>query len=260
MKKFRKIWDAEKNSFLKSTKGMKRYDALRAFREKWPDVDVTDVAFFNQRSRMGAADNATYKGSRKPRPLYAEQIKKDYVRIKIAQPNVWVSKAKWVYMEFHPWEDFSERSNYIFLDGNTRNFHPENIERVPLSLMGIFNCLGGSVPGSPECTRLNILRAKLKKAQLDALEKHGEIINCGNGRKDKKQACADAKRWREQNKEHLAELHKKRYYANHEETLRKQREYKAKNKEHIDEWQRQYYAKNRERILQYGKEYRARKK
>ena len=57
---------------------MKRYDALRAFREKWPDVDVTDVAFFNQRSRMGAADNATYKGSRKPRPLYAEQIKKDY--------------------------------------------------------------------------------------------------------------------------------------------------------------------------------------
>lgn len=232
MKHFRKIWDAEKNAFLKSTKGMDRHDALALFREKWPEADVTDCAFYNQRSRMGAAENRpyNYQGARKPRPLYSEQIKKGYVRIKIAQPGTWVSKAKWVYMETHPWEDFSERSNYIFLDGNTRNFAPENIERVPLSLMGLFANAGGTVDGAPELTRLNLLRARLKKAQLDALEKHGQIGYYGHMRRDKMYSNIKAKEYREKNKERLAERQKKRYWENHEEMLRKQRADRARRK------------------------------
>ena len=227
MQHFRKIWDEEKNEFLKSTKGMTREAALQTFREKYPTADVTDCAFYNQRSRMGAAGKATYLGTRKARPLYSEQIKKDYVRIKIAQPNVWVSKAKWVYMETHPWEDFSERSNYIFLDGDIRNFHPDNIERVPLKLMGIFSGMGGTVPGNPECTRLNILRAKLKMAQLDALEKCGQVVNYNGGRVDKKKLVEKQRRYRTENYEHIVAKRRERYYANREEYLRKQREYKA---------------------------------
>lgn len=232
MKHFRKIWDAEKNAFLKSTKGMDRHDALALFREKWPEADVTDCAFYNQRSRMGAAENRpyNYQGARKPRPLYSEQIKKGYVRIKIAQPGTWVSKAKWVYMETHPWEDFSERSNYIFLDGDTRNFHPENIERVPLSLMGIFCGLGGTVPGEPELTRLNVLRARLKVAQLDALEKCGQVVKYGTGRLDKKKLCEKYLKYRDEHREEIAARNKKRYWADHEESLRKQREYRATRK------------------------------
>lgn len=230
MKHFRKIWDEEKNNFLKSTKGMTRERAYKLFCEKWPEADVTAVAFYNQRSRMGAAGKATYLGTRKARPLYSEQEKKGYVRIKIAQPNTWVSKSKWVYMETHPWEDFSERSNYIFLDGNTRNFHPENIERVPLSLMGIFAGLGGTVPGEPELTRLNILRARLKVAQLDALEKCGQVVKYGTSRLDKKAVNEKSKIWRETHREEEAARRKERYWANHEENLRKQREYKAAHK------------------------------
>ena len=200
MQHFRKIWDDEKNAFVKQTKGMMPGDAYAAFLERYPGIDVTRTAFCNQRSRLGAAGvcrNPHF--SRTPRPLYSEQIKKGYVRIKIAQPNVWVSKAKWVYMQTHPSEDLSERSNYIFLDGNNRNFSPENIERVPLALMGLFNGCGGSVPGAPELTRLNLLRAKLKKAQLDALEKYGQIGVYGHCRKDKKEM---AKRRREYCKAH----------------------------------------------------------
>ena len=230
MKKFCKIWDEEKKAFVKSTKGMNRQAAFQAFRKRYPEADVTEVAFYDMRSRVGAADNATYKGSRKPKPLYAEQTKKGYVRIKIAQPSVWISKAKWVYMETHPWEDFSERSNYIFLDGDIRNFHPDNIERVPLKLMGVFSGMGGTVPGNPECTRLNILRAKLKMAQLDALEKCGQVVNYGNSRLDKQKVNEKAAVYRERNKDKIAERNKNRYWANHEETVRKQREYRAKRK------------------------------
>ena len=184
MKKFRKVWTEEINEWLKTTKGLTPSEAYSLFLKTYPDItDVTRTAFCNQRSRMKCAGKCTNPNfSRKPRPLYSEQIKKNYVRIKIAQPNVWVSKAQWVYMETHPWEDFSERSNYIFLDGDNRNFHPDNIERVPLSVMGVFNLLGGTEKDSPDITRLRIAQAKLKLAIMDAGEKQGLVIKGGSGR------------------------------------------------------------------------------
>lgn len=104
------------------------------------------------------------------------------MQIKIAQPNVWISKGAWVYMETHPWEDFSEKSHYIFLDGNSRNFSPDNIERVPFKIMPIFGNLGGRVQGNPDLTRLNIARAKLISARLDAGERLGLTLRQGRSR------------------------------------------------------------------------------
>jgi len=196
MKHFRKIWDDEKNAFIKSTKGMAPGDAYAAFLEKFPGADVTRTAFCNQRSRLGAAGVCTNaKTSRKPRPLYSEQVKKGYVRIKIAQPNVWISKAQFVYQNAHPEEDFSECSNYIFLDGDTRNFEPGNIARVPLSLMGIFCQMGGQVEGDAEATRLRLAQAKLKKTQLDLGEKIGEVVKYGHSRKFRDELNAYARQY-----------------------------------------------------------------
>ena len=183
MQRFRKIWDTEKNNWMLAHKDMDRKEVHKLFLASFPDAqDVTECAFFNQRSRIGAVRYKRSHGSTKRRPLYSEQIKKGYVRIKIALPSVWVSKSKWVYMETHPWEDFSERSNYIFLDGNLRNFSPDNIARIPLKLMGIFVQCGGTVPDNPELTQLNIIRAKLLSAQLDAGEKIGLTVHSGNCR------------------------------------------------------------------------------
>lgn len=167
MKKFRKVWTDELNEWLKTTKGMTPKDAYSLFLEKFNITDVTYVAFKNQRSKMGASGERVGKLQRPKRPLYAEQIKKGYVRIKVAEPNVWMQKNKWVYIETHPWEDCSERSNYVFLDGDNRNFNPNNIERVPLKVMGVFNLMGGCEKGNPEITKLRILNAKLKLAILD---------------------------------------------------------------------------------------------
>ena len=182
MEKFRKVWTDELNAWLLTTKGMKPGDAYALFLATFPEItDVTRCAFSHQRSRMGAAGNPHF--SRAPRPLWSEKIKKGYVQIKIAQPNVWVSKAKWVYMETHPGEDFTEQSNYIFLDGDNRNFDPDNIERVPLRLMGVFNKMGGCTRGNPEATRLRLLLARSFVARLDAGERMGLVVRQGTGRK-----------------------------------------------------------------------------
>ena len=182
MKHFRKIWTAEVNEWVKAHATSDRKKDYKEFIRNFPKSEVTQTGYYNQRSRLGIKNvNCVnvWHGSRKPKPLYSEHEKKGYVRIKVAQPSVWMMKSKWVYMETHPWEDFSERSNYIFLDGNNRNFSPENIERVPLKLMGIFASIGGTVPGNPEATKLNLTKAKLKSAIMDAAEKNGMTTNVG---------------------------------------------------------------------------------
>lgn len=196
MKHFRKIWDAEKNAFLKSTKGMTPGEAYALFLERYPGIDVTRTAFCNQRSRQGAAGVCTNPNfSRTPRPLYAEQIKKGLVRIKVAQPNVWISKAQYVYRQAHPEDDYSVRSNYIFLDGDTRNFDPDNIARVPLNIIGIFNSMGGTIKGNAQATRIRLAQAKLKYAQLDLGEKIGDVIKSGHTRLSKSERNAKAREY-----------------------------------------------------------------
>lgn len=224
MKHFRKIWNEDTNGFILANKEM-RFDYQKfysAFIEQFPDSEVSYTAFKNQVSRLGIADRAkSTHNSRTIRPLWSEQVKKGYVRIKIAQPNVWVSKAKWIYMETHPWEDFSERSNYVFLDGNSRNFDPKNIERVPLRCMGQFNLIGGCEKGNPGVTKLRILMAKEKMARFDLGEKLGLTANGGNGRVFKesrnarqreysKRITADDKRREARNKTVRAYLERKR--------------------------------------------------
>jgi hypothetical protein len=118
-------------------------------------------------------------------------------------------------METHPWEDFTDRSNYVFLDGNNRNFSPENIERVSLKVMGVFNLLGGCEKGDAEITRLRIAEAKLKLATLDAGEKLGLVCRYqSEGRKNPGRAFIaerneKAREYNKNNKEKIAERTKK---------------------------------------------------
>lgn len=185
MKHFRKVWSVERNQWLIDHKDMIKNEMYKLFLETFPECqDVTYIAFKNQCSRIGASYtvNNCWRGDRKPRPLYSEQIKKGYVKIKIAQPNVWVSKAKWVYDETHPYEDCTGRANYVFLDGNTRNFSPDNIMRLTLSEMAHYNRLGGCCYGQPEITKLRIILARQRHALFEAGEKLGLTVDYGKGK------------------------------------------------------------------------------
>jgi len=184
MRKFRRIWDDAKRAWLEANKGVPRKLRYEFFLLEFPDAaDVTFVAFCNEASRIGATMVKNPHRSTLARPVGSEQVKKGYVRIKVAQPNVWMSKAKWVYMNAHPDEDLSERSNYVFLDGNNRNFDPENIRRVPLRAMGVFNSMGGRVEGDPEATAARVAMALLKQAELDAGERLELVVKMGAGRR-----------------------------------------------------------------------------
>jgi hypothetical protein len=241
MTKFRKIWNDETNGFILSHKEMTDdYKAFyNSFMTKFPDSRVTYIAFKNQCSRLKICKKTSHNLSRKTRPLYSEQIKKGYVRIKIAQPNVWVSKAKWVYMETHPWEDFTERSNYIFLDGDARNFSRGNIGRVPLRLMAIFNNLGGCEVGNPEITRLRILMAKEKYLRFEVGEKLGLVANGGGGRLFKAERNARQRRYNQEakkDKERMAR--KKETLRKYLEKCRQNPEWVEKKRRYAREWQR----------------------
>lgn len=243
--KFRKVWNDETNNFLIAHKDLCRpnggYDELlKIFNEAYPGANVGRNGLKTQCSRLGITKRKHPHGATKALPLYSEHYKKGYVRIKIAQPSVWVSKAKWVYMETHPWEDCSERSNYIFLDGNNRNFHPNNIERVKIKYMGIFNGMGGTAE-TPELTRLRVLQAKLKYGQLEAGEKLGLVVNCGAGRRFREDVNREA---RERSKKLTPEQRKRRAKRAYQRIMERRRQDPAFD-EKYKAYQREYAKRNR---------------
>lgn len=180
------VWTPElKQWLIDNTKGLKRPEAWELFCKTFPDIQTTFVAFNNQRSRLKCAEYTCKHGSTKMKPLYAEKMKKDYIFVKVALPSTWWSKAKWVWCETHPgeYDSVCETDCFYFLDGDNRNFDPNNIERVHRREQAVFQGCGGVVNGNPEQTKLNILQARLKLAQLDALETvPGQVVKTGGGR------------------------------------------------------------------------------
>ena len=90
-----------------------------------------------------------------------------------------------MYLETHPREvkNINETDVFIFLDGDNRNFAPNNIERLERKLQPAFIHCGGVVKGNATLSRINLARAKLTVAMLDAGEKIGICGRTGsNGR------------------------------------------------------------------------------
>ena len=168
-------WTPEMLDFVKSTKGQDRETAYKAFCEKF--TGITATAFYNQRSRSGVSPKKPH-GTNKRAKLYEERIKSGYVQIKVAMPASWKSKARWVWEETHPGEQTAKTDTFIFLNGNNRDFRPENIERIEAKLRTLLIKFGG-VDENPDVTRVRILQAKMRSAQLDLGEKIGTVKLCG---------------------------------------------------------------------------------
>lgn len=131
------------------------------------------MAFYNQRSRLGVSSKKPH-GTNKRAKLYEERLKHDYVVIKVAEPNVWKSKARWVWEETHPWEQTAKTDNFFFLNGDNRDFSPANIERVESKYRTLFLKYGGA-DKNPKVTKIRLLQARLRSAQLDLGEKIGTV-------------------------------------------------------------------------------------
>lgn len=168
-------WTQEQVDFLFEIKDSRtkkeRYDR---FKERFPDTDYSLLAVSYKASEVGAV---RFKINKKARPLYTEREKKGYIQIKVAMPNTYIPKQKWVYLETHPWiyPLVEDTDVFIFLDGDNRNFAPDNIELLKRKEQTAFLHFGGVVKGNAELTRLHLAQARLKIAQLDVAEKIGDV-------------------------------------------------------------------------------------
>lgn len=206
MKHFRKCWDDEKHRFLLDHKDMDRKELYGLFCRTFERTDISFCAVMNERSRIGAAPKRPH-GSTRQRPLYSEQEKKGYIRIKVAQPNVWIMKARWVYEETHPGYIYSKNDVFYFLDGDSRNFSPDNIEVMKRQWQTLFQQFGGTVEDNPELTRLHILQAGLKYKTFDFAEKNGLTSRFKNFRRMKEDARKKTREyWNRKTKEEQREI------------------------------------------------------
>lgn len=211
MTHFRRCWDDEKRRFLLDHKDMSRKELYALFCRTFGRTDISFCAVMNERSRCGAVRKKNPHKSTKAKPLYSEQVKKGFVRIKVAQPNVWIQKSRWVYEETHPGYIYDSSDCFYFLDGDQRNFSPDNIALMKRPCQGLFQFFGGTVKGHPELTRLHILQARMRLAQLDIAEKAGLTLKSGAGRRFKREAAAAARKaWhRKTDEERRAVLHER---------------------------------------------------
>lgn len=58
-------------------------------------------------------------------PVGSERESKGYIMVKVAEPNVWIEKHRYIYESMHG--NIPTGYKVIFADRNTRNFEPDNL-------------------------------------------------------------------------------------------------------------------------------------
>lgn len=229
-------WRPEWLAFIDETKGQRTDEVYKDFVARFPEADITLVAFRNQRSRSGASDKKPH-GTNKRAALFEERVKSGYVMIKIAEPDKWISKARYVYQNAHPEEEIKKNAQFYFLDRNNRNFDPENIIKVDARERTLF-ILEGGIADDPAETRINLLRARLKLAQLDLGEKIGDVIDYGAGRKTKEEVRKRSADYAKRNKKECRERSKSYYERIKEEGGERWKHLQEQHRIRTREWAR----------------------
>ena len=187
-----------------------------------------------------------HRGERhhKHKPVGSLQVKKGYVQIKIAEPNQWMQYQRYVWEQNHPGES-AKGMVVIFMDGNSRNFDPSNLERVSRGELTVMACMGHTAVMSREEREICLLRARvaIAKVKLAGREKAHALRNQANYERKKNDPAEKARR-AAYAKQRLANI-----MANpvkHEELLYKQREYRAKNRERLNAQAREYQRRRKQ--------------
>ena len=244
MKHFRKIWDKPKHDFLMSHRELKIKECYQLFLKTFPDAqDVTETAFRNERSRIGAISdfykNSTKNhGPRKPKPLLSEHVKKGYIRVKVEQPNKWMFKHHYVWWQNTGHKPEPKKETVIFLDGNNRNFDFHNLFLMPRDCIAIFNnnkLKLGIVPGNPEATRINATNAILIHKTFNLGRKIGLVSQASGRFKEDINACAKA---RYQNQTEEIKEQRKKWYEKLKNDPVKYEKYKQKRKIYYQNWKK----------------------
>lgn len=126
---------------------------------------------WNKGMKTGLKPTNGFKKGNRPwhtRELYSERLDKEgYTIIKIAEPNKWMRKHRWIYEQKNG--KISKDSTIIFADGNKENFNIENLILVSRAELAILvRCR--LISSISELTKSGVAVAKLK-AKLNELRK-----------------------------------------------------------------------------------------
>lgn len=180
------------------------------------------------------------------RPVGSFQMKKGYIRIKVAEPNKWMQYQRYVWEQNHPGQS-AEGKTVIFMDGNTRNFDPSNLECVERGELSVMAELGCNAKSSREEREMYLLRARLvcAKSKIFGSKEAARRHNKMNYARKKDDPEVKAKR-SAYAKKRMAEIMADP--VRHQEHLEKQRAYRGKNRARINQWtkERRAYLKENE--------------
>jgi hypothetical protein len=162
------------------------------------------------------------------------QVKKNYVRIKVAEPNRWMQYQRYVWEQNHPGES-AEGKTVIFMDGNNRNFDPNNLECVERGELSVMSAMGCTAESTREERELFLLRARLvcAKSKIFGSKEAAKRHNKMNYERKKDDPEVKARR-SAYAKKRMAEIMADP--VRHQEHLEKQREYREKNRERLNKW------------------------
>lgn len=245
----KKRWTVEQEDWLIEHKDIRgKMLMYETFCKAFPDATFTPEAISSKRTELGAYSNVRDRCIN-AKPLYSERVKKGYVIIKVSRCEWW-SKAKWVWVSTHPGEPFDIHNQFMFLDGDNRNFSPDNIMKIDHRVSGVLNrTCGGLIKGQPDLNKARILEIMLKLAYLDRAEKAGLTSDYGVGRQLKEDRNRLA---RERRKRMTPEQKaKRRAYANsYYAEKRNDLEWKKKKAAYNREWARKHRKAKTQRGIQ----------
>lgn len=159
------------------------------------------------------------------RPLFSEQIKKEMVRVKVAEPNVWKQKQVYVYEKAHNCK-VPKGNVVVFLNCNTRDFSPENLYMLTRGELGVINRHFNGFSTNRDISMSYILQAKIKLARHKKAKEIGDLNSSNNIKSDAKAIYEKNKRnpeWREKRNSY-----QKKYYRTHKRDNRKAKSKKGK--------------------------------
>ena len=181
---FRVRYNEQMIEYLKANIDNYTYQQLAANMSIKFKTNITASSVEHKASRLGIkksivimtdAKYAVYSSAfikRKVRPLGYERFDGNYVLIKIAEPNIWMPKHRYVWIETHG--PIPKNCNIIFLDGNRKNCDISNLCMVTNANLGYMNTNKLYVKGSPELTKIGVDLARMN-----------DMVNKKNNRKRK---------------------------------------------------------------------------
>lgn len=172
-----KKWTDEMTEFVKSVCPLREH-GINSRKELAEEInkkfgrEFTDKAVCSHCYENGIQLGLCYSNSDVPRgskhwrhrPVGSFQIKKDYVRIKVAEPNRWMQYQRYVWEQNHPGKS-AEGKTVIFMDGNNRNFDPSNLECVERGELSMMSAMGCTAESTREEREVFLLMARLACAK-----------------------------------------------------------------------------------------------